>query len=197
MATDEINIQDGFLLSRAIHEKDRNALGWLHAKYYPRIKRYIASRIKTIPDAEDLAQGVFLELCKGNARYDDHREPEAYLFGMARNLVSRYYRNRKKQPQTVQIETVRELIASYDEHQAPPVSLTQLRKLLEDATGQLPPKAKEAIRARLIEGLSVKEAARKCGCSTDAFYKCLDAALKALEVMKKTGDIKPDDTANL
>ncbi len=197
LATEAVKIQDHILLSRALHKKDRKALGRLHTIYYPRIKRYIASRIDSVEDAEDLAQSVFFELCKGNGCYDGQSNAEAYLSGMARNIISRYHRNRKKQPQTVQIDAVGDIVADCDVQQYRPVSLKQLKKLFRKTTEQLPPKARKAVRLRLGKGLTPKEAAEKCGCSTDAFYKRFDAALKALEVIRETGNLKTDDTANL
>ena len=196
MSNDTIKIQQRILLAKVIRKKDRKALAQLHRIYYSRLKRYIASCIKSFPDAEDLTQNLFFELCKGNEHYDSQRDAEAYLFGIARNLVNRYHRDRCKYPQTVQIEKTMEIAASSSAQQSQPISLSQLEKLLEDTTEQLPPKAKEAIRIRLIEGLPVKEAAQKCGCSTDAFYKRFNAAFKALETMKKTGALKADETVN-
>ena len=192
-----MKIQDHILLSRIIYEKDREALGQLHTKYYSHIKQYIASRIDSIPDAEDLSQTVFFELCKGNSRYDGQRDAEAYLFGMARNLIGRYHRNKRKKPQTVQIDSVGDIVDNFDVQQHQPISLKQLKIFLKDATEQLPPKAKDAIRARLIEGLTPKEAAQKAGCSTDTFYKRFDAALEALKTMRETKSLGVDNTANL
>ena len=196
LAADTVNIQDHILLRRAIHDKDREALACLYTKYYRRITRFTASYIDSVTDAEDLAQNVFLELCQGNGHYDGQRDAEAYLFGVARNLVSHYRRHIRKYPQTAQPKRIGWRIARHDEYQPAPISLTQLKKLLEDAAEQLPPKAKEAIWARVVERLSVKEAAQKCGCSTDAFYKRFDAALKTLETMKKTRSLMADDAVN-
>lgn len=197
MATDAIKIEDIILLRRAIHDKDREALGRLNILYYPRIKRYIASRVNLTEDAEDLAQRVFLELCMGTSHYDGQRDAEAYLFGVARNIIGHYYRNKKEQPQTVQIDSVCDIVADCDVQQHRPVSLQELKEFLEDVTGRLPPKAREAARLRLGEGLTTKKAAEKCGCSTEAFYKRFHAALKTLEVMRETGSFKANDAVNL
>jgi len=197
LSNDTIKIQERILLTKVIRKKDRKALGWLHSIYYTRLKRYITSRINSFSDAEDLTQNLFFELCEGNGHYDSQRDAEAYLFGMARNLISHYHRDRGKYPQAVQIETIKNFAVSNSFQQSHPISLDRLRKLLTDVTEQLPPKAKGAIRARLIEGLTPKEAAQKAGCSTDAFYKRFDAALKALEVMGESGSLKADLAYNL
>jgi RNA polymerase sigma-70 factor (ECF subfamily) len=104
LSNNTIKIQERILLTKAIRKKDRKALGQLHRIYYSRLRHHIASCIKSFPDAEDLIQNLFFELCKGNGHYDSKRGAEAYLFGIARNLVNRYYRDRCKYPQTVQLE---------------------------------------------------------------------------------------------
>lgn len=197
MAAYTLETQARILLRRAIYNKDREALGRLHSIYYSRIKHYIASRINSIPDAEDLTQNVFLELCTGKSRYDGQKDAEAYLFGIARNLISHYHRNKKKYPQTVQLELERHFAISHDAQQYRPASLTKLREQLHEEIKQLPPKAKNAIRARLIEGLSPKEAAQKAGCSIQAFYNRFEAALKILEAMRETGRLKVGEITDL
>lgn len=194
---DTVKIQGRILLTKVIRRKDRKALARLHSIYYSRLKRYITLRINSLPDAEDLTQNLFFELCEGYGHYDSRRDAEAYLFGIARNLISHYYQNRRKYPKTVRIETIKNFVAGNSFRKSQTISLDRLRKLLTDATEQLPPKAKEAIRIRLIEGLSPKEAAQKCGCSTDTFYKRFNAALKALEVMREKESLKADNVANL
>ena len=109
-----VKFENNILLKRAIYNSDRDALGRLHTIYYTSIKHYIASRINSISEAEDLSQNVFLEPCKGNCRYDSRRDAKAYLFGMAKNLVSRYYRNKKKHPQTLPIDSIGEIIADHN-----------------------------------------------------------------------------------
>jgi RNA polymerase sigma-70 factor (ECF subfamily) len=197
LSNDTAKKQEHILLTKVIRKKDRKALGRLHSIYYSPIKRYIVSRINSTPEAEDLSQNVFLGLCKGNSRYDGQRDPEAYLFGMARNLVSHYYRNKRKYLKTVQLEAARDFAVNYSVQQYQPASLKQLKKHIGEAIKQLPPKAQNAIRARLIEGLSPKEAAQKAGCSIQAFYNRFDAALKALEAMRETGRLKVDETTNI
>jgi len=50
---------------------------------------------------------------------------------------------------------------------------------------ELSPKAREAVRLRFVEGLSLKEAAAKAGCSIGAFYARLERALKTLREICK------------
>lgn len=181
MSNDTVKIQERILLTKVINKKDRKALSQLHSIYYSRLKHYINSHINSFSDTEDLVQSVFLELCKGNGRYDGQGNAEVYLFGVARNIIRRYHSKKKKQPQTVTIGSIEDIVVYSDVQQHRFDSLTQLKKHVEKTIEQLPPKAKEAVRLRLIGSLDSKKAAEKIGCSTEIFYRRFYEGLKLLK----------------
>lgn len=187
ISANSLNTDDSILsilLKRAIYQRDKKAVEVLHSRYYQSILRYIADRVSYGVDTEDLAQDVFIELCKGNGRYDGRGNVEGYLFGIARNTIRGHYRRKSHSVKTVPIDSVNGIGPSYDVQQdrdsVRQISAQQLKKAIEDAVAQLPPKARQAIRLRFIEGLSSKEAARKAGCSIDTFYHRFYEGLKAL-----------------
>jgi RNA polymerase sigma-70 factor (ECF subfamily) len=190
LAADVVKIQASVLLRRAVRKKDKEALGRLHTIYYPQLKRYIASRVGSVEDAEDLAQSVFFELCKGNAVHKDCGNAEAYLFGIAKNLINLYYRSKSRQVKTIPLCSVGEFAGGGavrpSQKAAKQVSLEQCKKLIEDARALLPPKARQAVELKFIEGYSVKEASQMVGCSVWTFYKRLDKAARVLEGLSKT-----------
>ncbi len=175
---------DNLLLALAANRRDRAAIETLYAKYYSRIKYYIRLKVQSEQEAEDLAQSVFVELCKGNIHYPADRDPQAYLLGVARNLVVRHERCRRKQPRTVQMGSVEDLVeglpARSQYTNGGPV-LERLGMVLAAMRDQPSTKANEALVLRFVYGLSVKEAARKAGCSPSAFYQRLYYAMEKLE----------------
>jgi len=60
------------------------------------------------------------------------------------------------------------------------ISLHQFKRIVEIILTELPPKAREDVRLRFIENLSMEEAAKNAGCSIGAFYKRLERAERAL-----------------
>jgi len=195
LSKDTVKIEDFTLSKETMHEEQ--TLATFYAKYHPQIRSYITSRINSSADADDLTQDVFIEFWKGNSPQD----PKTYIFAIARKLISRYCRNRRKQPRTVWIRSVDEIATSCDlrkyQNQVEQISPTELKKLIEDAVAQLPPKACEAIRLRFIEGLSSKEAAQKAGCSVGAFWKRLQRAGKTLrQIRRKTEQWKREDAVS-
>jgi RNA polymerase sigma-70 factor (ECF subfamily) len=170
-----------------LNDKETNALGVLYAKYYERLKRYIAQRIHSVTDAEDLAQEVFVRLWETRAHYEIKESVEAYLFTVARNTIALYLRKKKNHQRDVPIGSIAEVADDHsirqDQKSAGQVLQHQLQKTIQDMAVRLSPKAYEAIRLRFIEGLSVKEAAKKAGCSVKAFYSRQERSLKELKQM--------------
>ncbi len=191
--------EDRFLMKRAADHGDRTALGALYTKYYQRIEAYVASRIGSVKDAEDIAQDVFLELWRPRASRDVRQSAEAYLFGIARNAVGQYRRNMRKRPRVVPIRSVGEIAEGPDikENQSlsREIPAREREESIKDAVARLLPKAREAVLLRFVEGLSTKEAAEKAGCSVDAFYRRLERAVKALQCMRAKNEVlarRPD-----
>lgn len=186
---DTIKIQDRILLQRAVENRDKGAIHQINTVYYLNIKRYIASRVDSIEDVEDLTQSVFLEFFeKNDAVYKQYRSPEAYLLKIAQNLIAQHYHKQNKQIPTIPIDSVDEL-SIIDEIPRYEISKAKLssqeRKIVLVLINQLPPKAQEAAKLRFIEGLSPKNAAKKCGCSTNTFYQRTIAGLKAIRKLKE------------
>lgn len=192
ISANSLNTDDSILsilLKRAIYQRDKKAIEVLYSRYYQSILRYIASRVGYGVDVEDLAQDVFIELCKSNGRYDGHGNVEGYLFGIARNIIRRYHRERTNSIRTVPIDSIDDIGPSYDIQQQQDlvrqVSAEQLKKAIKDVLAQLPPKTQEAIRLRFFENLNSKEAAKKAGCLAVTFRNRLHMAVKALRKLER------------
>ena len=152
------------------------------------MKRYIASCIDSLADAEDLAQNVFVELCKGNGRYDGRGSVERYLFGIAKNAIRKYHRKRAHSVKTIPIDSVYPIDTGKVQQSRGPARQIDARELkiaIEEAVAKLPPKARQAIKLRFIDGLSNKQAAQKAGCTHSTFRFRLFYAIGTLQ--KTTG----------
>ena len=174
------NIDDNLALKWAMTRRDRKALASLHAKYYPRIKYYIASRLVSTADTEDLAQDVFTELCKSNGQHDRIGDPEQYIFGIARNLIRQFYRKRAKSIKTIPIEEIGSVPAE-------PAIASTPKTTISEIIAQLSPTSRQAIKLRFIDGLSPAEAAKIARCPVEVFYQRVYKGLKTLKATKDMG----------
>jgi len=66
---------------------NRNFVAAIAARYGPRLRRFLAVRLRNADDVPDLAQEVFLRLLRVEW-YESIRSPEAYLFTIASHVVS-------------------------------------------------------------------------------------------------------------
>jgi RNA polymerase sigma factor (sigma-70 family) len=181
MRKDASSINKKITLDSHASRRDRKAVAELHTKYFSRIKHHIASSIGSTTDAEDLAQDVFVEFYKGNGCFRENGNPERYLFGIARNMVRGYYREKARSARTIPIEE----IGTHDiRQQSDPVNLAErqeLIKIIEQAVTKLPPKARQVLELRLIKGLDSKKAAKEAGCSCKTLRKRLNRAITTLQ----------------
>jgi RNA polymerase sigma-70 factor (ECF subfamily) len=173
------------ILERAVRHHDKHALAILYIKHVSHIKQYIALRIGHVADVDDLAEQVFVEICRGAARYDGRGNVQAYLQGIARKVLHSYFRRKARATKVIptgsitQYDALCEARSHRGEVRRP--SRGEFNKMVQGFKAVLPPKAYEALRGKFIEGLCARDAARKLGCSVDAFRKRLQRAVKILQ----------------
>jgi RNA polymerase sigma-70 factor (ECF subfamily) len=185
LSDNKAKVRDQSLPQQTPNNTDCSSFGSLYAMYYPPIRRYVASRIGSVADTDDLAQSVFLEFCETNCSGKAYRNVEGYLFGIARNLIRQYWRAKRKEPRTCCISRGSSIpahgVAERQQESAERISLQQLVRVIEDAGSELTPKLRQALELRFLDGHKPREAAQEAGCSVWTFYKRLDKAAKVLE----------------
>ena len=148
----------------------------LYARYYPSVKRYIAERVDSHQEAEDMAQEVFLAI-----RERKPKDPEAYLFKVAGNLVKRYRQKQLKERRAAAVLDFGDYEATGGRRRRRRVSAKQWKRILARGDILMSARLREAVQLRFIEGLSCEETARRIGCSKWALYKRLQRAKKLLK----------------
>jgi RNA polymerase sigma-70 factor (ECF subfamily) len=84
---------------------NRAALMQLFETHYDRVARFIALRIGSVDEAEDLASDVFVRALQAVDSYRDTGAPmEAWLFKIARNRVVDHLRDRGRRPPPARLE---------------------------------------------------------------------------------------------
>lgn len=143
---------------------DGGAFGALYDAYAPAIYRFIALKVTTRQEAEDLTHEVFLSAWQKLPRFKEQGFPfTSWLYKIARNRVIDYYRT-KKTPISIDDEE-----SGFDD-------IADGSPLVEDATDlhfsieavkgallQLPPDQREVIELRFLAELSPIEIAQIVG----------------------------------
>lgn len=89
MCTDDIK-----KLFQKAKEGDNIAFGTIYETYFTQIFRYIYYRVRDRELAEDLVQTVFINVFSRIEKIDN-KYPKAYLFTVARNAITDYWRRKK------------------------------------------------------------------------------------------------------
>ncbi|MHC6224269.1 RNA polymerase sigma factor [Pseudomonas sp. X10] len=145
--------------------------------FYADILHFLRKRMDNASDAADMTQDVFTQWL-GYRERAQVQQPRAFLFQMARNLLSDYWRRQK----------VRHgVLAENDtgaEHPAAPANdplehaqrlqrLEQLRQVL----AELSPRRREALMLHRFEGLTQAQIAERMNISVSMVEKHIAAAL--------------------
>ncbi len=169
-------LDDAELLRRA-YELDTDALAAIHDTYYQPLYRYISFRVGDRDTCEDLVSEVFTRLLStlrqrkslpGNLR--------GWLFGVAANVVSDYFRHSYRSQQT----TLDEHIMSRDPLPSEIAEQMVTNEELRQAIRKLTPDQQHVLALRFGQNLSLQEVARILGKTEGAVKQLQARAIAAL-----------------
>jgi RNA polymerase sigma factor (sigma-70 family) len=131
---------------RRAQQGDRDALGFLFARYADDVCGYVRSIVRDQHEAEDITQQVFAKLIRVIGKYEEREVPFfAWLLRVARNVAVDHLRRQR----TIPVEEVR--TGEYDGTGHPGAQrLTEL----QEALATLPPDQREVLVLRHFAGLS-------------------------------------------
>ncbi|MEP7246915.1 MAG: sigma-70 family RNA polymerase sigma factor [Gammaproteobacteria bacterium] len=138
--------------------------------------------------AEDLCQIVFERLCKKD-RDDVVLKPQAYLFGIAFNVLREFWIRERRQGEVVTFDSRVMQEADRNLEHAPQTDDTDRANLirqLDEALAELPEQDRKVLLACKRDGMTYEEASRATGLSVHAVKKNLIKARARL--MARTWD---------
>ena len=172
-------------LIRQAKAGNRDAFAALYRSYHPKVYRYILFRVDSVATAEDLSSEVFVRLVDRIDQFDERGRPIlAWLYTIARNLVSDHYRREGRAEQTELHDGL--VDDTVDPSQAAHYSL--LESDLAIALGQLTEEQRQVIMLRFFEDLDNAATARVLDKSVGAVKALQHRALAALARCLGTGE---------
>jgi RNA polymerase sigma-70 factor, ECF subfamily len=153
---------------------ERSDIDAVFRAYYPEIVRYLAIRLGSVEEAQDVASDVFVAALAGLPRLRWRRRPVlAWLYRVAANMASDRLRAREhRRSGERRAATEANAVA-----QPPPV---EDRDAIRRALGRLSPDHQLVVHLRLVEGRSFAELARITGRSAGACQMTMLRAGRAL-----------------
>lgn len=155
---------------------DRDALGQVYDQFYSRIYKYVSFRINDQQNVEDLTSEVFTRLL---ASLNKGRAPEklqAWLFGVANNVVTDHYRSTNRATWSEINEQMASTAASPDEQ----TDFALIRERLRKGLHKLNSDQQHVLALRFGYGMPIKEVADQMGRSIGAIKMLQARAIAAL-----------------
>jgi RNA polymerase sigma factor (sigma-70 family) len=156
----------------------------IYEEHHEVIRCYFTRYVRHRHDIDDLMQTVFLNLM---VRGGDVENPRAYLFAVARHELSFYWRRRKKSVLVARIVSgwageYADGAERWDRNSNPLIQLShkEMHATVGSLVDSLSPALSEALRLRYFDGLRLKAAAARAGCSCLALKKRLERAKRSL-----------------
>jgi RNA polymerase sigma factor (sigma-70 family) len=138
-------------------------VGDLAYRFGSRLHRFIARRVNSIADVEDLVQATYVEALRSTATFRGTAMPQTWLFGIAVNLVRRH---RSRSPDLrfgfLDVTECTDLPAAG----ADPAEVHVLRdtnRCLLEFVAALPASTRQVVELVCIDGLSYEDAAARLG----------------------------------
>ena len=191
---------DAQLVARA-RAGDLNAFESLTTRYEPRVYSLALRMLRHEQDAEDITQQTFLSALEHLNGFRGEASFATWLLRIASHAALKIIRKRKGLD-TVSLEEATEgtdhsdavphpeYIADWRQSPGQLVERNEIRRLLDEALGQLDDKHRLVFLLRDVEGLSVKETAETLGLSeANTKVRLLRARLQLRELLtRELGD---------
>jgi RNA polymerase sigma-70 factor (ECF subfamily) len=153
---------------RGLHRRERKRpsldIEELYERHGESLYRYLVFKLGAAEDAEDVLQESFCRFARYDLRWRFIRDPQAFVFRVARNEANRFLR-RKLGRREGERMIAAGAMGSFPMAFAPPKE-PSLAILLERA-GRLPVEQREVVYLKVFDGLTFKEIASVCGVSTN------------------------------
>lgn len=153
----------------------KQAVEDLFSKHSKALRAFFRRRIRASVDAQDLTQEVYLRFLRVNVG-EVVRNPEAYLYVVASNLLKEYAVLERKHATPASEETLLDAVAERRANEDETDLGLQSRRLAQ-VLAELSPKCRTAVLLKYRDGLSYEQIGQALGVSSNMVKKYLSQAL--------------------
>ena len=188
-------VEDFPQLIRRLKAHDREAFARLYRHAVGPLYRYVAARLDSDDEAEEVVQGVFVAALNGLESLRAADEPAflAWLFRIARNKLADHWRRRYRQPvgerDAAELESLEAREPRPDELAEREDEAAEVRRAIEELT----PEQREVIVCKYVLGYDNRQTARLVGKNVNAVNQLHHRALASLaRLLDRGGERRVD-----
>lgn len=182
MLQKNIDIEKKYILQ--LKEGNKKAFGYIFNAYNQKLYFFSLGYLKSDKDAEEVVQDTFMKIWERRDGLNPELSIHAYLFKIAFNLI------RKRLIKNTKDEELKHALAGelvgFDNHTGNMLNYHFLLLHINKLIDMLPPRQKEIIELRKLEGYSVKEISENLSLAIKTVEAHLTAGLKTLKERLKS-----------
>jgi RNA polymerase sigma-70 factor, ECF subfamily len=173
-------------LVRAVCAGDRRAFNLLYERYFPRVYRFVAKRLRNRADTEETVQEVFVNVFSSVHAFRGEAPFAAWVFGLTRRTIAARFKRKRHEtvPLTQDEEESLPFRAGGAQRHDDPLACYECSERLDrmdDAVRrELTPEQWQLFRLHHLEDRSIKEIARSTARSEDSVKSHLYRARRVL-----------------
>ncbi len=183
MLTEQGKSNDKKLILRLI-KGDKFAFNHFFNLFNQKLYFFALGYLKSDKDAEEVVQETFLKIWERKEYINPELSFQAYLFKIAFNFIQK--KLIKKMSDEELKHNLTEELVYFDSQTSNMVNYHFLLQHINQLIDQLPPRQKEIVELRKLEGYSVKEISEQLSLAVKTVEAHLTAALKYLKEQLKT-----------
>lgn len=159
-------INEALLIIQLKAGYDRAVRDWFVA-YSPVVRQFVAKRVSTESDVEELVQEIFLACLRSLVHFRGQSSLQTWMLTIARHTIADFYRARYA-------KKVIHMVALFEELSLPNTSNpTEQTQAVQSTLLQLPPLWRELLLAKYVDGKSVKQLSSELAKTTKAIESLL------------------------
>ncbi len=162
-----------------LRKGSRDAFNLLFRDHHQKLYFFSLGYLKSEKEAEEIVQETFLKLWERRHELDPERSIQAYLFKIAFNFI------RKRMVRMIKENEFRDELAgeltNFDDNTSHALNYHFLLEHISRLIGHLPPRQKQVLELRKLQGYSVPEIAEMLALSQKTVEAHLTASLKFLK----------------
>lgn len=162
----------------SLRKGDVDAFDMVYKKYAQKLYAFSLKYLKSVEEAEELVQSVFLKLWENQQNLKKGTSFKSYLFTIAYNEICNLFRRRKYQQEyAAETKTAHPEFSDTSEIQ---INYSSILQQVEIIIAKLPEKQRTVFIKSRIEGKPTKEIASELGLSPGTVDNYISEALKLI-----------------